>query len=112
MRRPSTSSTCLPEILPPYADHAVPASVPISAGAPVNFACSDESMSARYTFAGVARNVTSWWIVAIGQLPFHALTTFNQIVKCRAYPPMSSKTAAARKDERLDAVFHALADTT
>ncbi len=25
---------------------------------------------------------------------------------------MSSKTAAARKDERLDAVFHALADTT
>src|SRR5262245_40956966 len=27
-------------------------------------------------------------------------------------PPMSSRTAAARKDERLNAVFHALADTT
>src|SRR5262245_697637 len=111
MRRPSTSSTCLPEIFPPYADHAVPTSVPISAGAPVKFACSEESLTARYTFAAVARNVTSWWIFAIGQLPFPALTTFNRVVKCRTCP-MSRKTDAARKDERLDAVFHALADTT
>jgi DNA-binding transcriptional ArsR family regulator len=44
-------------------------------------------------------------------LPKAALTSFNRLVK-RSKQAMSSVRATARKEQHLDAVFHALSDTT